>query len=39
LVAAEDMTGRDGRFVAAIPHDGLRDALRKYNRLLPDAAD
>jgi L-aminopeptidase/D-esterase-like protein len=33
LVAAETMTGADGRTVHAIPHDRLRDALRKYNRL------
>jgi L-aminopeptidase/D-esterase-like protein len=33
LVAAEDMRGRDDRLVVAIPHDGLREALRKYNRL------
>jgi len=34
LVAAEDMRGRDDRLVVAIPHDGLRVALRKYNRLV-----
>jgi L-aminopeptidase/D-esterase-like protein len=33
LVAAETMTGADGRAVQAIPHDRLREALRKYNRL------
>ena len=33
LVAAETMTGRDGNTVHAIPHDRLRDALRKYGRL------
>ncbi len=33
LVAAETMTGADGRSVQAISHDRLRDALRKYNRL------
>jgi L-aminopeptidase/D-esterase-like protein len=33
LVAAETMTGKDGRTVAALPHDGLRAVLRKYNRL------
>lgn len=33
LIAAEDMRGRDDRLVVAIPHDGLREALRKYNRL------
>jgi L-aminopeptidase/D-esterase-like protein/DNA helicase HerA-like ATPase len=33
LIAAETMTGADGRTVQAIPHDKLREALRKYNRL------
>ncbi len=35
LVAAETMTGRDGNRVHALPHERLRDALRKYNRLAP----
>ncbi len=38
LVAAEDMTGRDERFVAALPHEELRQVLRRYNRLLPVSA-
>jgi D-aminopeptidase len=33
LVAAETMTGGDGVTVQALPHDRLREALRKYNRL------
>ena len=33
LVAAETMTGADGVTVHAIPHDRLREVLRKYNRL------
>ena len=33
MVAAETMTGIDGRRVERLPHDGLRAALRKYNRL------
>jgi D-aminopeptidase len=33
LVAAETMTGIDGNIVYALPHDRLREALRKYNRL------
>ena len=33
MVAAEDMTGADGIAVYALPHDRLREALRKYNRL------
>jgi L-aminopeptidase/D-esterase-like protein len=32
MVAAETMTGRNGLRVHALPHDRLRDALRKYNR-------
>ena len=34
LVAAETMTGVDGRRVERLPHDLLRDVLRKYNRLV-----
>ena len=33
MVAAETMTGIDGRRVERLPHDGLRAALRKFNRL------
>jgi len=33
LVAAETMTGRDGHQVLALPHDRLKEVLRKYNRL------
>jgi L-aminopeptidase/D-esterase-like protein len=33
MVAAETMTGADGITVHALPHDRLREALRKYNRL------
>jgi L-aminopeptidase/D-esterase-like protein len=33
MVAAETMRGIDGNTVHAIPHERLRDALRKYNRL------
>ena len=33
LVAAETMTGIDGHRVEALPHDRLRDVLRKYGRL------
>jgi hypothetical protein len=32
LVAVEDMTGIDGHRVTAIPHDALRQSLKKYNR-------
>ena len=35
MVAAETMTGVSGHRVIALPHDRLRDALRKYNRLAP----
>ncbi|HJQ26429.1 MAG TPA: P1 family peptidase [Blastocatellia bacterium] len=34
LVAAETMTGADNRKVIAIPHDRLRQVMRKYNRLV-----
>ncbi len=33
LVAAETMTGADGHTVIALPHDRLREVLKKYNRL------
>jgi L-aminopeptidase/D-esterase-like protein len=33
LVAGETMTGRDGHKVLALPHDRLREVLKKYNRL------
>ncbi|MEW6320448.1 MAG: P1 family peptidase [Acidobacteriota bacterium] len=33
LVAAETMTGYQGNTVRALPHDRLRDLLRKYGRL------
>jgi L-aminopeptidase/D-esterase-like protein len=34
LVAAETMRGIDGNTVHALPHDRLREVLRKYNRLV-----
>ncbi len=33
MVAAETMTGIDNHTVIALPHDRLRDVLKKYNRL------
>jgi L-aminopeptidase/D-esterase-like protein len=33
LVAAETMVGADGHRAVALPHDRLREVLRKYNRL------
>ena len=33
MVAAETMTGANGNTVYALPHDRLRDVLRRYNRL------
>jgi L-aminopeptidase/D-esterase-like protein len=33
MVAAETMVGRDNHKVIALPHDKLRAALKKYNRL------
>jgi D-aminopeptidase len=35
MVAAETMTGANNRRVERLPHDGLRAALKKYNRLVP----
>ena len=33
MVGARDMTGVDGHTVTALPHDGLRQVLKKYNRI------
>ena len=33
MVAAEDMTGANGHKVIALPHEPLRQVLKKYNRL------
>jgi D-aminopeptidase len=33
MVAAETMTGINHHMVMALPHDRLREALKKYNRL------
>jgi D-aminopeptidase len=33
LIAAETMTGMKGHTVIALPHDRLREVLKKYNRL------
>ncbi len=35
MVAAETMTGIDNHKVLALPHDKLREILKKYNRLNP----
>ena len=32
MVAAETMTGRDGKTVYAVPHDRLREIMRRYAR-------
>ena len=32
MVAAEDMTGRDGNFVGAIDHDELMQVMARYGR-------
>jgi len=37
MVAARTMTGANGLRVYALPHDRLRAALRKYNRLVEPA--
>jgi D-aminopeptidase len=33
MIAARTMTGRDGYTVEALPHDKLREVLKKYSRL------
>jgi L-aminopeptidase/D-esterase-like protein len=33
LVAAETITGRDDHQVIALPHDSVREVMRKYGRL------
>ena len=33
MIAAETMTGVEGHPVIALPHDRLRELLKKYNRL------
>jgi len=34
MVAAETMTGQGGHTVIALPHDKLREVLKKYHRLV-----
>ena len=34
MVAADTMTGLDGHTAIALPHDRLREVLKKYNRLV-----
>jgi len=34
MVAARDMTGDRGHFVEALPHDRLREVLKRYGRLV-----
>jgi len=36
LVVAETITGRDDHKMHALPHDALRDVMRKYGRLVED---
>jgi len=35
LIVAETMTGFEGNTVQALPHERLRQVLKKYNRLVP----
>jgi D-aminopeptidase len=37
MVAAETMTGADGNILYALPHDRLREVMRKYGRLHEEA--
>jgi hypothetical protein len=34
MVSAKTMTGINGHTVEALPHDRLRELLKKYNRLV-----
>ena len=34
MIAAEDMTGRNGLSVKALPHAELKELLKQYNRLV-----
>ena len=34
MIAADTMTGYDGHTAYALPHDKLREVLKKYNRLI-----
>jgi len=38
LVASDTMTGANRRRVLGLPHDRLREVLRKYNRLVNPAS-
>ncbi|MGE5198227.1 MAG: P1 family peptidase, partial [Rhodospirillaceae bacterium] len=38
LVASDTMTGIDNRRVIGLPHERLREVLRKYNRLVNPAS-
>jgi D-aminopeptidase len=38
LVAADTMIGIDNHRVIGLPHDRLREALKKYNRLVNPAS-
>jgi hypothetical protein len=35
MVAAETMTGVNNHTVIGLPHEKLREVLKKYNRLAP----
>jgi D-aminopeptidase len=35
MIAADDMTGVDNHRVIGLPHEALRQVLKKYNRLVP----
>jgi L-aminopeptidase/D-esterase-like protein len=39
LVAAETMVGRDGHKVIGLPHDRVKEVLKKYNRLAATKRD
>ena len=33
MIAAEDLTGKDGVSIKALPHEQLREVMRKYGRI------
>ena len=39
IVAAETMTGRDGNTVYGLPHERLKQVMKKYNRLLTKGSE
>jgi D-aminopeptidase len=38
MIAADTMSGINDRTVIALPHERLREVLKKYNRLVSDSS-